>query len=178
MKKFTSFCQVLKEMHTKSCFLFFCFTVDRSALIALLRFVFDLLYNLFVQLCSSWQEFDCYSASRGPSAEAQLIFNARNLTRHRQTQQWSNSTVNPVYYCRVCVCARADGCQRVTSPTKFTYKLATYLSTGDVPGLYKKLSYLRGTGRCVVSVEILPILPRNSAETTCTTSPEPSTSCR
>jgi len=33
---------------------------------------------------------------------------------------------------------------------------------------YKKLSYRRGTARCVISVEILP---RNSAETTCT-SPE------
>ena len=37
----------------------------------------------------------------------------------------------------------------------------------------KKLSYRRGTARCVVSVEILPIATqRNSAETTCTTSPE------
>ena len=35
---------------------------------------------------------------------------------------------------------------------------------------YKKLSYRRGTARCVVSVELLPIA--NSAETTCTTSPE------
>jgi len=35
----------------------------------------------------------------------------------------------------------------------------------------KKLSYRRGTARCVVSVEICQ-LPRNSAETTCTTSPE------
>jgi len=30
----------------------------------------------------------------------------------------------------------------------------------------KKLSYRRGTARCVVSVEILPIAIRNSAETT------------
>ena len=42
---------------------------------------------------------------------------------------------------------------------------------------YKKLSYRRGTARCVVSVEILAIA-RNSSETTCTTSPEPSISCR
>jgi len=35
----------------------------------------------------------------------------------------------------------------------------------------KKLSYRRGTARCVVSVEICQ-MPRNSAETTCTTSPE------
>jgi len=34
----------------------------------------------------------------------------------------------------------------------------------------KKLSYRRGTARCVVSVEVCQ-LPRNSAETTCTTSP-------
>ena len=37
--------------------------------------------------------------------------------------------------------------------------------------MYKKLSYRRGTARCVVSVEICQ-LTRNSAETTCTTSPE------
>jgi len=37
--------------------------------------------------------------------------------------------------------------------------------------LYKKLSYRRWTARCVVSVEICQ-LPRNSAESTCTTSPE------
>jgi len=36
---------------------------------------------------------------------------------------------------------------------------------------YKKLSNRRGTARCVVSLEICQ-LPRNSAETTCTTSPE------
>jgi len=35
----------------------------------------------------------------------------------------------------------------------------------------KKLRYRRGTARCIVSVEICQ-LPRNSAETTCTTSPE------
>ena len=35
----------------------------------------------------------------------------------------------------------------------------------------KKLTYRRGNARCVVSVEICQ-LPRNSAETTCTTSPE------
>jgi len=35
----------------------------------------------------------------------------------------------------------------------------------------KKLSYRRGTVRCIVSFEILP-LPRSSAETTCTRSPE------
>ena len=39
---------------------------------------------------------------------------------------------------------------------------------------YKKLSYRRGTARCVVPFEILSDaqLPRNSAETTCTTSHE------
>ena len=35
----------------------------------------------------------------------------------------------------------------------------------------KKLSYRRGTARCVVSIEILP-MPHNSAETTYTTSPD------
>jgi len=47
-------------------------------------------------------------------------------------------------------------CQLATSLTKFTYKLATHLSTSDVAVLYKKLSYRRSTARCVVSVEILP----------------------
>jgi len=42
---------------------------------------------------------------------------------------------------------------------------------------HKKLSYRRGTTRCVVSVIVLPV-PRNSVETTCTTSPEPSINCR
>ena len=37
--------------------------------------------------------------------------------------------------------------------------------------LNRKLSYRRETARCVMSVEICQ-LPRNSAETTCTTSPE------
>jgi len=41
------------DAHKGKLFPFFCLTVDRSALTALLRFVFDLLYNLFVQLCSS-----------------------------------------------------------------------------------------------------------------------------
>jgi len=36
---------------------------------------------------------------------------------------------------------------------------------------YKKLSYSRGTARCVVSVEILPIA-HASAQATCSTSPE------
>jgi len=35
----------------------------------------------------------------------------------------------------------------------------------------KKLSYRPGTARCIVLVEICQ-LPRNSAETTCTTSPK------
>ena len=38
--------------------------------------------------------------------------------------------------------------------------------------IYKKLRYRRGTARCVVSVEILPIATHNGAENTCTTSPE------
>ena len=38
--------------------------------------------------------------------------------------------------------------------------------------LYKKLSYRRGTARCVVSVEILPIAAQQCRNYTCTTSPE------
>jgi len=41
----------------------------------------------------------------------------------------------------------------------------------DRMNIHKKLSCREGTARCVVSVEICQ-LPRNSAETTCTTSPE------
>ena len=55
----------------------------------------------------------------------------------------------------VCLCTHV-WCQLATSLTKFTYKLATHLSTSDVAVLYKKLSYRRSTARCVVSVEILP----------------------
>ena len=36
----------------------------------------------------------------------------------------------------------------------------------------KKLSYRRGTARCVVSVAILPIAKQQCKKTTCTTSPE------
>ena len=48
-------------------------------------------------------------------------------------------------------------------------------SPGPVPTPVndKKLSYHRGTARCVVSVEICQLCNcANSAETTCTTSPE------
>jgi len=44
--------------------------------------------------------------------------------------------------------------------------------------LYKKLSYRRGTARCVASVEILPIATQQCRNYTCTTSYEPSISCR
>jgi len=42
----------------------------------------------------------------------------------------------------------------------FSYIISLFL-------LYKKLSYRRGTARCVVAVEILPIATQ-IAETTCT----------
>jgi len=37
------------------------------------RFVVDLLYDLFLQLFSSWQDYDWHNASRGPSAVAELL---------------------------------------------------------------------------------------------------------
>ena len=52
--------------------------------------------------------------------------------------------------------------------------MAFHLSTNSHN---KKLNYRRRTARCVVLTEILPIAT-NSAGTTCTTSPEPSISCR
>jgi len=168
------------DAHKGKLFPFFCLTVDRSALTALLRFVFDLLYNLFVQLCSSWQEFDWYSASRGPSAEAQLIFNARNRTRRRQTQQWSHSTVNPVHYCRVCMCVcvhvqmGVNG-WRVRRNSLTNWRHTYQLDTSPVCTRASAISEWPGDASCQLkSCQ----LPRNSAETTCTTSPEPSTSCR
>jgi len=48
-------------------------SVDRNALTPLLRFIVDLLYNLFQDLCSSQHDFDRHSASRGPSAIAELL---------------------------------------------------------------------------------------------------------
>jgi len=48
-------------------------SVDCNLLTPLLRFVLDLLYDLFIQLCSVWQDFDWHIASRGPSAVAELI---------------------------------------------------------------------------------------------------------
>jgi len=47
---------------------------------------------------------------------------------------------------------------------------SVYAAKGNVT-INKKPNYRRGTARCVVSVEIRQ-LPRNSAETTCTTRPE------
>ena len=47
-------------------------SVDRSSTLTPFRFVVDMLCNLFLQLCSSWQDFYCQSASRGPSAVAEL----------------------------------------------------------------------------------------------------------
>ena len=45
--------------------------------------------------------------------------------------------------------------------------------------VYNKLSYRRGTARCVVSVEILPTATQQCRnQPTCTTSPEQSISCR
>ena len=43
-------------------------SVRCNPLTPLLWFVVDLLYNLFIQLCSSWQDFDWYSALRASSA--------------------------------------------------------------------------------------------------------------
>jgi len=58
-------------------------SINWSHLTPLLRFVFvDLLYNLFLY---SWQDFDWHSASRGPSALAELLVyelvSHLNLTR-------------------------------------------------------------------------------------------------
>ena len=67
----------------------------------------DLLYNLFVELCSSWRDFDWHSASRGPSAPAELLvaqalimtFAAEYISdsqvdNHVNRIEWTTSTVN------------------------------------------------------------------------------------
>jgi len=48
------------------------FTTRLSTIMLYLHY-YDLLYNLFLQLCSSWQDLDWHSASRGPSAVAELL---------------------------------------------------------------------------------------------------------
>ena len=48
-------------------------TVDRSALTALLRSRMSLLCTLFLQLCSSWQDFVWYSVSCSLSAVLELL---------------------------------------------------------------------------------------------------------
>ena len=48
-------------------------SVSCNPLTPLLRFVVDLLYNLFAQLCNSRQDSDWHGASRGPSAVAELL---------------------------------------------------------------------------------------------------------
>jgi len=47
--------------------------VDRNPVTPLLWFAADSLYNLFLQLLSSWQDFVWHSASRGPSTVAELV---------------------------------------------------------------------------------------------------------
>ena len=44
--------------HTHASWMFYCTSVDSNALTLLLGLVVDLLYNLSLQLCRSWQEFD------------------------------------------------------------------------------------------------------------------------
>ena len=48
-------------------------SVDCNPLTPLLRSVVDLLYNLLLQLGSSWQDFVWYSASCGPSPVAGIL---------------------------------------------------------------------------------------------------------
>jgi len=48
-------------------------SVDRNPVTPLLWFAADSLYNLFLQLLSSWLDFDWHSASRGPSTVAELV---------------------------------------------------------------------------------------------------------
>ena len=50
-----------------------CTSVDRSAVTALLRSHMDLLCNLFLQWCSSWQDFVWYSVSCSLSAVEELL---------------------------------------------------------------------------------------------------------
>jgi len=50
----------------------YCTLVSCNPLTPLLWFVLDLLYDFFLQLCSSWQDFNWHSASCGPSAVAEL----------------------------------------------------------------------------------------------------------
>ena len=74
-------------------------SVDRNAQTPLVPVVLDLLYNLFLQLCSSWQDFDWHSASRGPSATAELLvlFSFLSLTsanRHSTFHHVSFFTYN------------------------------------------------------------------------------------
>jgi len=47
--------------------------VDCNPLTPLLQFVLDLLYNLFLQLCSSWQDYNWHRSLRGPSVVAELL---------------------------------------------------------------------------------------------------------
>jgi len=48
-------------------------SVDRNALTASLRSRMSLLWTLFLQLCSSWQDFDWYSVSCSLSAAEELL---------------------------------------------------------------------------------------------------------
>ena len=47
----------------------YCMSVNRNPLTPLPWFVVNLLHNLFLHLCESWQAFDWHCESRGPSAQ-------------------------------------------------------------------------------------------------------------
>ena len=60
--------------------------IRHNAPISLFRFLVDLLYNLFLQLCNSWLAFDWHNASRGPSAAAELLVLAAGTLK---LQDWT-----------------------------------------------------------------------------------------
>ena len=55
--------------------------VKRNLLTPILRLVVHLFYNFFLQLCSSWQDFDWHSVSRGPSAVAEFLVKLKIYTQ-------------------------------------------------------------------------------------------------
>ena len=99
---------------------------------------------------------------------------------YRNTGGGGRSMFVALYYSssfrRIFFAARrgATAARGVTFLRTWTAYIARLPTTALLPvaiKTHKKLSYRRGTARCVVSVEICQ-LPRNSTETTCTTSPE------
>ena len=136
-----------------------------------------------MQLCISWQDFDWRSASRGPFAVAELLVavltSCSQFTKHptadflyrtsRDRRAWSifGSCTSQLItlWChnrwthgaKYNMMPLLPLCRHHGGRKNHEILWCTLLLLVTVTTTNKKLSYRRGTARCVVSIEILPI---------------------